>query len=308
MGRYLLETDQVACYAEDGRMMACNGTGQDAATAKTQDGLTRQRFSAGSHVVEDRVTGAIWTRDANPFEFPRTWHEALAAVAEMRDRRKHGLGGWRLPSRDLLFSILSHQRVHPAIVGDHPFTNIFDGYYWTQDSSCRLPDQAWYVHLGGGRIHRGMKHGSYLVWPVCLMELSLPVDGRSPLNPFGVSDETVQDHRTGLTWTRDANPFNRRLTWEAALAAVDALNASSLADRPWCLPNIRELESLLTIDTHSPALPDGHPFVNVQDAYWSSTTSLYEPRYAWTVYFQDGNVGVGFKPDEDFYAWPVRRT
>jgi hypothetical protein len=123
-----------------------------------------------------------------------------------------------------------------------------------------------------------------------------------------VSDGAVQDRRTRLTWTRDANPFGRRLTWEAALAAVDTLNASSPAEHPWRLPNIRELESLLTIDTHSPALPDSHPFVGVQDAYWSSTTSVYEPRYAWTVYCQDGNVGVGFKSGEDFYAWPVRKT
>ena len=87
---------------------------------------------------------------------------------------------------------------------------------------------------------------------------------------------------------------------------VDVLNRGKLGGcHDWRLPNIRELESFIDLGYHSPALPTGHPFVNVQDAYWSSTTSVYEPRYAWTLYCRDGIVGVGFKPHEDFYVWPV---
>ena len=87
MSAYLLETDQVTCYAQDGRIVACDGTGQDAATVKTHDETPGWRFVADSQVVEDRLTGAIWTRDANPFELPRTWHEALAGVAKERDSK-----------------------------------------------------------------------------------------------------------------------------------------------------------------------------------------------------------------------------
>lgn len=88
---------------------------------------------------------------------------------------------------------------------------------------------------------------------------------------------------------------------------VDAFNRKQFGGHPdWRLPNIRELESLVDLNAHSPAIPNDHPFVNVQDAYWSSTTSVYEPRYAWTLYSRDGIVGVGFKPHGDFYAWPVR--
>ena len=73
----------------------------------------------------------------------------------------------------------------------------------------------------------------------------------------------------------------------------------------WRLPNVRELESLVDLSSHSPALSNDHPFINVQDAYWSSTTSVYEPRYAWALYSRDGIVGVGFKPGDDFFLWPV---
>lgn len=30
---------------------------------------------------------------------------------------------------------------------------------WTGDACRRLSDQAWHAHMGGGRIHRGMKYG-----------------------------------------------------------------------------------------------------------------------------------------------------
>ena len=76
----------------------------------------------------------------------------------------------------------------------------------------------------------------------------------------------------------------------------------------WRLPNIRELESLVDTDAHSPALPPGHPFGDVADGYWSSTTSVFEPRYAWTIYTRDGAVGVGFKAKADFFTWAVRRS
>ena len=44
----------------------------------------------------------------------------------------------------------------------------------------------------------------------------------------------------------------------------------------WRMPTIRALESLVSLNTHSPALPTGHPFTRVRDAYWSSTTSVLE--------------------------------
>lgn len=72
------------------------------------------------------------------------------------------------------------------------------------------------------------------------------------------------------------------------------------------VPNIRELESLVVLDQHSPALPESHPFQNVGQGYWSSTTSVYDTSYAWVLYSDDGKVGVGFKKKADFGVWPVR--
>ena len=62
----------------------------------------------------------------------------------------------------------------------------------------------------------------------------------------------------------------------------------------------------MDLQADSPALSAGHPFTRVRDVYWSSTTSVYEARYAWALYTRDGMVGVGFKPDAGFCLWPVR--
>jgi hypothetical protein len=165
MHRRLLETDQIQCYAQKGQAVPCQSSGQDASFEKIHL-PSRRRFRLLSHVVADELTGAVWSRDANPAEYLLIWNEALAFVAGMQARQANGYDNWRLPSRDLLFSLISHQKINPALPGDHPFDNVFTGYYGTADSCCRLPNQAWYVHLGGGRVHCGMKHGSYMVWPI----------------------------------------------------------------------------------------------------------------------------------------------
>ena len=85
---------------------------------------------------------------------------------------------------------------------------------------------------------------------------------------------------------------------EEAFEAVTDLNRRRL-------PNINELESLVDCSTHSPALLHGHPFGNVREGYWFSTTSMFEPDWAWALYLTKGAVGVGQKKDEHFSVWAV---
>ena len=232
-----------------------------------------------------------------------SWIEAFEYVAQLNLSGHHGINDWRLPCRRELFSLISHQHVNPALPGGHPFTGVFPGYYWTASECRRLPDQAWYVHLGGGRIYRGMKYGSYMVWPV---------SGRRPADKqmsdrFVIKDSTALDRLTKRLWLRTFDAMKRPIKWEKALEKIDALNAQHAAGHAdWRLPNIRELESLVDLNRHSPALAAGHPFEHVADGLWSSTTSVYEKRYAWVLYPRDGAVGVGYKPLPAFCTWAVR--
>ena len=298
----LLNTDQTECYNESGHLIPCAGSGQDAESTRIRDDQT-VRFDVLGDVVADRKTGLVWNQNASPTTFPVSWSEAFEHIDRLNRSGYHGSGNWRLPCRRELFSLISHQQINPALPDGHPFTDVFSGYYWTSSTCRRLDDQAWYVHLGGGRIYRGMKHGSYMVWPV-----TGPQQNKRPLSKrFTGKSATALDRLTGRVWLRSFDEMARPLKWENALATIDALKsqkAGGYAD--WRLPNIRELESLVDLNRHSPALPADHPFAHVAEGYWSSTTSIYEKQYAWVLYPRDGAVGVGYKLLPEFCVWAVR--
>jgi hypothetical protein len=123
---------------------------------------------------------------------------------------------------------------------------------------------------------------------------------------FQLSETGVLDSLTGLTWNTEANIGRAAGTWNEALAAVDSYAIES--NLPWRMPTINELESLVDASVHSPALPREHPFSDIQQSYWSSTTSSYETDWAYVLYLEKGAVGVGYKKKSDFSLWPVIST
>ena len=239
-----------------------------------------------------------------PTEFPMSWAEAFDYVSELNESSYLGISQWRLPSRRELYSLISHRRINPALPqGPYPFTNVFSGYYWTATPSSRLMNQAWYVHLGGGRIYRGMKEGSYMVWPVTgprTNETSAP-------DRFTLKNNMLYDSMTRGMWLRPECDTNRQVTWRGAFDLMERLNTRRAGGYSnWRLPNIRELESLVALNRHSPALPETAIQGGVAEGYWSATTSAYEKSYAWVLYTRDGAIGVGFKAQSDFSVWAFR--
>jgi len=132
-----------------------------------------------------------------------------------------------------------------------------------------------------------------------------------PDNPrFAVCDDVygdmVLDKETGLIWSRDANPFANPTQWIMAKIKCHS-NFARGNRRGWRLPTVEELSSL--IGPGDPALPQGHPFTNVQSGYyWSSTnykTSALD--HAWAVLMTTGTFEVTSKDKtESHYFWPVR--
>lgn len=125
-------------------------------------------------------------------------------------------------------------------------------------------------------------------------------------------DGTATDKLTGLVWLRNANctaffsgdsTGQNRRDWDEALTAANSLapgycglaDGSSAGD--WRLPNVRELFSLIDYSRTYPALPNGHPFTDVQMGawgYWSSSTCVEttNPVEAWSVTI--GKTGGGY--------------
>lgn len=331
--RAYLQTGQKTCHDSLGWDIPCAGSGQD---AEFSQGVPwpQPRFEARDQIVLDQLTGLVWPRDANPAEFPLTWQEAFDFVARMNRDGALGYSDWRVPNRRELRSLVSHQTSRPALSAGHPFRNVFASWYWTSTSAVIRPAHAWYVHMEGARMFYGGKDQSYLVWPVRGAGNSiLPVTGQGrcfdvsgreipcggsgqdgelrtghawPALRFSVVGDGVIDQLTGLGWRRRANLTGAPVNWAEALAAVVELNAGS-PDRAgrWRLPNINELESLVDCEAHSPALPFGHPFEDVRQGYWSSTTSAFQPDWAWSLYLDKGAVGVGQKNGRHFHVWAV---
>jgi len=333
--RHVLNTGQRKCYDTGGRTIPCRGSGQD---AEEMPGLPwpKPRFQLQTDTVLDRLTGLEWTRKANFTELPLTWAEALAEVREMNGGGAPEPDGWRLPNRRELRSLISHQTRDPALPEGHPFGDVFLGWYWTSTTAAINPAYAWYVHLEGGRMFYGRKTEYRLVWPVrgpgkgvlaatgqreCFgvegKEVPCSRTGQDgelragrpwPEPRFAVEEDVVLDRLTGLVWTRSADLAGRWTTWNEALERVERLNGERLAGRAsWRLPTINELESLVDASRHTPALPEDHPFRGVQEAYWSSTSSAFEPDWCMALYMHKGAVGVGQKKDPNFSVWAVSR-
>lgn len=296
-------TDQTTCYDAAGRSIDCIGSGHDGDGKKPDVLSEKNRFRVIHNTVTDQWTGIIWHQHADLSEFPLTWHEALAFVEQMNRPGGTASNKWRLPSRRELFSLISHQNINPALPTGHPFLDAFNGYYWTSTECARVPDQAWYIHLGGGKVYRGMKHASYMVWPVS--GPALEPDLRS--ERFLRADNQVHDKATGRFWYVGEKLPSVAVSWEEAILAVNRLNENkTFPGNNWRAPNIRELDSLVDLTRHSPAFSDIIPLHDADIGFWSSTTSIFEPRYAWVLYARDGAIGVGFKPQADFHAIAIR--
>ena len=141
-----------------------------------------------------------------------------------------------------------------------------------------------------------------------------------PVGPrFTIQANTnlVVDNDSGIIWARDAN-IGGKMDWTNAVSYCDNLTNATYSD--WRLPSITELSrdntygsSTGLVDDYpstnnNPALPPGHPFVNIQfliisDKYWAST--VVGDDEAWWVDLGDAAPSYGYKTFE-FYVWPCR--
>lgn len=300
-----IQTGQKTCHDPEGREIPCAQSGQDAESASGAP-WPSPRFETDDEIAVDLLTGLTWPLDANMAGFPLDWRAALDFVDQINREQAHGFGDWRMPNRRELRSLISHQTRNPALPEDSPFTNVFPGWYWTSTTTAINPDFAWYVHMGGGRSFYGAKSQFYLLWPV-RGEGNEVVHCKwlRPRFELGADGFSVKDGLTGLCWLRAADLTGEPVVWEDALRAVQELNEGGADGNRWRLPNINELESLVDLNRHDPALPPDHPFENCQEVYWSSTSSMFEPDWAWALYAYKGAIGVGRKGYARFHVWAV---
>ncbi len=328
--QYILHTGLKQCYDDQGNEIDCAGSGQDADSGNGLRWQDEQRFEVlDSMIVEDLLTGLVWVRNCSMFDVPVSWEESLVLIEEMNRRKQFCRNDWRLPNRRELRSLIDHSRKNPALPQAHPFTNVNLGWHWTSTTAARNPAYAWYVQLQGGRMFYGNKIDYSWAWPVSGVSRCLPRSGEGgsenpgydpcavlpgrdgcikagvpwPEPRFYQRGLGVFDALTGLVWHRGDAFTDQSLSWSDGLAAVSSL--AEQTDQPWRMPSINELESLVDVSRHTPALPGKHPFFVNPDGYWSSSTSGFEKDWAYVLYMDKGAVGVGYKSNRDFFLWPV---
>jgi|GEM_PF-1062186 len=340
----LPQTGQTTCYNASGSTIACVGTGQDG-DLKTGVAWANPRFSDnGDQTIADKLTGLIWSKDANPAAKTQTWQQGLDYVKTLNNQNYLGHSDWRLPNRNELESLVNRGQSSPGPwLNSQEFINVKSSYYWSSSTSVNFTysGYAWVVDMSNGSVDYNGKTNSYYVWPVrsgpsgsllsktgqtsCYKE-SGPVmacsgtgqDGELqtgmiwPTPRFTDSgDQTMTDNLTGLAWSKNANPAAGTKTWQGTLDYIKSLNSQNYqGHNDWRLPNINELKSLINQaqSTHDTWI-NGQGFSSAQPAYyWSSSTavSASSSSYAWAVSMSSGRVYNYSKTLSKNYVWPVR--
>lgn len=134
------------------------------------------------------------------------------------------------------------------------------------------------------------------------------------------ANAAVLDRETGLVWEK--SPDTTPVTFQTA-EFNGCIDKNVGGRKGWRLPSFVELASLIdpSVALPGPALPTGHPFLNVQflpvpgiglPLYWSATVQYLPPfsccPSAWAVSFgSHGSVGNGGDMLTNFnYQWCVR--
>jgi len=256
-------------------------------------------------MVWDNVTGLIWENKTDDGSIhdrddEYNWEDAQDVfIATLNSQDFGGHSDWRLPTVKELTSIVDRGSYGPSINTTY-FSNTGSVYgYWSSTTFASSPYLAWgvdfliglvgYCKKSDGRVQvRAVRGGQ---------------DGS--LNNFVDNwDGTVTDTNTGLVWQQDGSTYN---TWEEALSYCENLTLAGYND--WRLPNVNELQSLVDYSRHNPAIDP--VFSNTVSSsypsgYWSSTTYVIGPGYAWVVSFDHGYIRVNDKRDYNSCVRAVR--
>jgi hypothetical protein len=158
-------------------------TGQTTSYASKDDGDLKKgvawptpRFTDNLNgTVTDKLTGLIWTKNANYFGL-RTWDQAMSAANSLQSGSKafpdltdgSKAGDWRLANVRELVSLIDFGRIGYALPEDHPFTGVQDSGYWSSTSytDAQIGDLSFMVRFGMPSATNMVRTFGHCVWCV----------------------------------------------------------------------------------------------------------------------------------------------
>jgi alpha-tubulin suppressor-like RCC1 family protein len=126
-------------------------------------------------------------------------------------------------------------------------------------------------------------------------------------------DGTILDEESGLVWLKDGNIRKLPMPWLGAKQYIQEMNSGKKPNfgyTDWRLPSINELQSLIDRSRFYPALAVGHPFTDVQNHfYWSSSTGRDVIDYVWIMDIASGEMTIDYLSACSYkFLWPVRSS
>jgi len=343
----LPRTGQTKCWDTNGYEIPCAGTGQDGDIQAGVVWPEPRFTDNGDDTMTDNLTGLMWTKNAElTSPNLMDWSQAIDFCNNLKLGGHKDWRLPNVNELESLINANEFDST-AWLVSQGFTNVLDDDYWSSTTNARYTDAYAWYVHMYNGRVEYGDKVHYLVVWPVRSGQcgsfvdsvICLPQTGQTtsyysgddgdlqkgvvwPIPRFTDHGNSVTDNLTGLMWTKDANLLATRnpefdndgtagdgdVTWQHALDYVAKLNAENyLGQTDWRLPNWKELYSLTDFSKYNPSLPTGHPFINVYDCfYWSSTTrpSSYNTA-AWHFSLCDGYVDYTGKSGVRL-VWPVR--
>ena len=309
-------TGQMKCYDSFGNIIKCTGTGQDGEIQAGAVWPIPRFIDNDDGIIIDKLTGLMWTKDANLMAGQNSWQNALDFVEELNSTSYMGYIDWRLPNYIELASLSDAQNYNPPLQQNNPFTNV-QVAYWSSNYGIGMKmdmsdmstiwqwptdyfPSVWPVRAG----QCGSSDSSAICLPKTGVTTCYDSNGKT-INCAGTGqdgelqagiavpdlrsryinngDGTVTDSVTGLNWTNDAIVAGGLKTWQGALDYVKTLTIGGHSD--WRLPNIKEIESMY-----------------ITRECWSSTTYAYDPSHAWAAKSDFRCLSKA----RALYVWPVR--
>jgi hypothetical protein len=221
-------------------------------------------------VVVDNVTGLEWQAALEDTKY--TWEEAGSYCAAL----DLDGGGFRLPSRIELLSIVDYTEPGP-VIDLKIFRDTPGELFWTASPLVGDPSSAWSVNFGFATTiaTTNMTTNTYRVR--CVRSADTAGDR------YTMENGTVLDARTKLRWQQKVEADPGTLA-----AAHDYCGALDLNGTGWRLPSVGELQTIVDEATSNPSV-DTQAFPGTASEYfWSSSVLPRFSSFAWTVYFGFG--------------------
>ncbi|MCF6466867.1 DUF1566 domain-containing protein [Nonomuraea sp. MG754425] len=233
------------------------------------------RYTArGDGTVRDHVTCLVWQRVPAPKTYTFTQAKTYCAGLRLAG------GGWHLPTRIELTSIIDVTRANPAI-DPAAFPGTPPGFFWTSSPWAyrKEPLRAWIVNFYEG-LAGNAAHQSGAFKARCVRS---PSGAGRPA--YRITGGQVTDPATGLTWQRATAPG----TVSAPAATAYCARLRLGGHTSWRLPSIKELATTVDESRGGPAVDQAaFPGTVGKGWYWSSSRSHPQPAKRWGLSYDDG--------------------